>query len=80
MGSQQEVALSQDILIPKDGYAGPGASLVEKQTSEQLELVQKQKNRLSRLNSQQLSHIRDIQRDMEEARTKLLVQVRVTLN
>ena len=38
VGSQQEVALSQDILVPQDGYAGPGASLVDKQVSEQLEL------------------------------------------
>jgi hypothetical protein len=66
--------MSPEILIPPEGYAGPGASLLKQSTSQELELAQKQKGKLSRQVAQQLAFIRDLQRDAEEARTKLLLQ------
>jgi len=71
--SQHQVNVSEELLLPRDGYAGAAASHFDREAGRQLQQSQRRVNQLHRQVSQQLSHIRDINKDLQEARSKLLV-------
>ena len=72
--TNEKVTISEDILVPVDGYAGAGARFLEQDTMSQLQQAQRRVNQLRRQVSQQQAHIRDLTNELEEKRSKLLVQ------
>ena len=72
--TNEKVTISEDILVPVDGYAGAGARFLEKETMSQLQQAQRRVNQLRRQVSQQQAHIQDLTNELEEKRSKLLVQ------
>jgi hypothetical protein len=72
--TNEKVTISEDILVPVDGYAGAGARFLERETMSQLQQAQRRVNQLRRQVSQQQAHIQDLTNELEEKRSKLLVQ------
>jgi hypothetical protein len=72
--TNEKVTISEDILVPVDGYAGTGARFLEREAASQLSQAQRRVNQLRRQVSQQQAHIQDLTNELEEKRSKLLVQ------